>query len=356
MREKLEKVSIGSSSRAHAVDKPKKSKKTRENTLGPKKDQDKFKKSNKNKPNVGCYVCGKSGHFARDCRYRKGQNNEANATNTEDDNIVATVSEVMAVNGKVPGWWYDTCATVHVSYDKALFKTYLDVTDGQEIQMGNEGRSKVVGKGSVELNFTSGKKITLVNVLHVPEMNRNLVSGDLLGKPGVKTIYESGKLILSRNGVFVGKGYSSDGMVKLCIVDNANNNKNVVSAYMIDSVSLWHGRLAHIGISTMKRLVKCGMINCNVDEFNKCEICIKSKMTRQPFHSVERNTNLLDLVHSDICELNGMLTRGGNRYFITFIDDCSRYTYVYLLKHKDEAFHVFKVFKAEVENQLRKKY
>ena len=49
-----------------------------------------------------------------------------------------------------------------------------------------------------------------------------------------------------------------------------------------------------------------------------------------------------------------MLTRGGNRYFITFIDDCSRYTYIYLLKHKDEAFHVFKAFKAEVENQLGK--
>ena len=94
------------------------------------------------------------------------------------------------------------------------------------------------------------------------------------------------------------------------------------------------------------------MIICNIDEFNKCEICIESKMTRQPFHSVERNTNLLDLVHSEICELNGMLTRGGNRDFITFIDDCSRYTYIYLFKHKDESFHAFKVYKAEIEDQL----
>ena len=79
-----------------------------------------------------------------------------------------------------------------------------------------------------------------------------------------------------------------------------------------------------------------------------------SKMIKKPFHSVERSTNVLDLVHSDICELNGMLTRGGNRYFITFIDDSSRYPYVYLLKHKDEAFNAFKVYKAEVENQLGK--
>jgi len=75
-------------------------------------------------------------------------------------------------------------------------------------------------------------------------------------------------------------------------------------------------------------------------------------MIKKPFKSVERKTNVLDLVHFDLCEFNGMLTRGGNRYFITFIDDCSRFTHVYLLKHKDDAFNAFKTYKAEVENQL----
>ena len=59
---------------------------------------------------------------------------------------------------------------------------------------------------------------------------------------------------------FFGKGYSSDRMVKLCIINNAINSKNVVSTYMLDSVSLWHSRLSHIDISTMKRLVKCGVL------------------------------------------------------------------------------------------------
>lgn len=44
-----------------------------------------------------------------------------------------------------------------------------------------------------------------------------------------------------------------------------------------------------------------------------------------------------------------------NRYFITFIDDCSRFTHVYLLKHKAEAFNAFKIYKAEMENQLSKR-
>src|SRR4051812_47096189 len=75
-------------------------------------------------------------------------------------------------------------------------------------------------------------------------------------------------------------------------------------------------------------------------------------MIKKPFKRVERNTNLLDLVHADLCEFNGMLTREGNRYFITFIDDSYRYTHVYLLKHKDDAFNAFKIYKVEVENQL----
>lgn len=49
-----------------------------------------------------------------------------------------------------------------------------------------------------------------------------------------------------------------------------------------------------------------------------------------------------------------MLAHGGNIYFITFIDDSSRFTYVYLLRHKDDDFNAFKLYKAEIENQLNK--
>ena len=43
----------------------------------------------------------------------------------------------MAVKSKIFGWWYDTCATVHVSYDKSFFKTHKEANDGKEVQMGN---------------------------------------------------------------------------------------------------------------------------------------------------------------------------------------------------------------------------
>jgi transposase InsO family protein len=68
-----------------------------------------------------------------------------------------------------------------------------------------------------------------------------------------------------------------------------------------------------------------------------------------------RNLAPLDLVHSDLCEMNGILTKGGKKDFMTLIDDCTRFCYVYLLKTKDEALHYFKIYKGEVENQLERK-
>lgn len=195
--------------------------------------------------------------------------------------------------------------------------------------MGNEVHSRVVGTGSFELNFTSGKKVTLVNVLHIPGMNRNLVSKDLLGKLGIKFVYESDKLILTRNGVFVGKEYFTEGVIKLRTTNNIIKEISY-STYMLESISLWHNRLTHINISSMKRLINSGLISRKINDFEKCELCVKSNMIKKYFKSVERNTNLLDLVHSDLCEFNDMLTRGKNIYFITFIDDSSRYTHAYL--------------------------
>ena len=78
------------------------------------------------------------------------------------------------------------------------------------------------------------------------------------------------------------------------------------------------------------------------------------KLIKASFNKVERSTKLLSLIHIDICDLKFVQTRGGKKYFITFIDDCTRYYYIYLLRSKDEVIEAFKQYKLEVENQLGK--
>ena len=84
---------------------------------------------------------------------------------------------------------------------------------------------------------------------------------------------------------------------------------------------------------------------------------MQAKQHRNPFKGLEEKNDLapLDLIHLDLCEMNGLLTRGGKRYFMTFIDDATRYCYIYLSKTKDESLHYFKIYKVEVENQLERK-
>jgi len=80
------------------------------------------------------------------------------------------------------------------------------------------------------------------------------------------------------------------------------------------------------------------------------------KDDQDAFHRfLERASNLLELVHTDVCEPMRMIARGRFQYFITFTDDFRRYGYVYLMKHKFETFENFKELQNEVENQHDKK-
>ncbi|VVA37216.1 PREDICTED: retrotransposon, partial [Prunus dulcis] len=73
-------------------------------------------------------------------------------------------------------WWIDTGATKHICGDKSMFSTYQEISGGEQLYMGNSTTAAIVGKGKVLLKFTSGKELTLLDVLHVPDIRKNLVS------------------------------------------------------------------------------------------------------------------------------------------------------------------------------------
>ncbi|GKE94842.1 hypothetical protein Tco_1579697, partial [Tanacetum coccineum] len=151
----------------------------------------------------------------------------ANAVEQVDTTKITTmVSEMnigmiqelhMASETTTDDWWYDSGATTHVYNNRDLFKTYKETKDGHEVMMGDNHTSKVIGSGNVEIQFISRKKLILMNVLHVSNIRKILVSGFNLCKGGVKAVIESDKVILSKANVFVGKAYAYDGMFKLNI-------------------------------------------------------------------------------------------------------------------------------------------
>ena len=81
-----------------------------------------------------------------------------------------------------------------------------------------------------------------------------------------------------------------------------------------------------------------------------CESYLLGKMTKSSFkRKGERASDVLGLIHTDVCGPMNISIRGGHYYFITFTDDLSRYGYVYFMKYKSESFEMFKRFRAEVE-------
>nr|AAV44166.1 putative polyprotein [Oryza sativa Japonica Group] len=304
-----------------------------------------FKKKGKGKAKGDCFVCGKSGHWAKDCPERKDRKS-ANMIISEGGGtsgygkILPTVLSVF----HSPDWWVDTGANIHVGR-------------GSSLLMGNGSLAAVHGVGTVDLKFTSGKTVQLKNVQHVPSIKKNLVSGSLLCREGFRLVFESNKSVVSKYGTFVGKGYDSGGLFRFSLNDMCNNHNAVNHISENDESNMWHSRLCHVNFGCMTRLANMSLIpKFTLVKGSKCHTCVQSKQPRKPHKASEaRNLAPLELVYSDLCEMNGVLTKGGKKYFMTLIDDCTRFCYVYLLKTKDEALHYFKIYKAEVENQLERK-
>jgi hypothetical protein len=340
IKENEEQVSL--SSKVHMVEEGSSSKKPFQKKKQKKRAN--FQNQNQNrdkKAKFACYHCGKPGHFKKDCRFLKKKKQAS-----DSKEFVAMISEIFMLE-EDGSWWIDSCASRHVCKEMSLFKTFETVEDGCILFMGNSTTAAVKGKGTVNLEFTSGNVLTLTDVYYVPEIRKNLVSGGLLNKFGFKYVFESDQFVLTKGGTFVGKGYLSEGVFKLNLVNKLN-----VYAYMIDSISLWHNRLGHVNTRKLHDMSVLNLIPYSVnDMIDKCRICLKTKIVRKSFPKIDRSSTLLQLVHSDVCDMHSNPTRGGKKYFVTFIDDFSKFCYVYLLFSKDEILENFKIYKTEVENQ-----
>ena len=94
-------------------------------------------------------------------------------------------------------------------------------------------------------------------------------------------------------------------------------------------MEFWLRRIGHINLHDLKDATKYKIRDLDLgtdSQFPVCETCIKGKMSAIKFEPVKnRKTELLEIVHTDLCGPMEVASKGGSLYFITFIDDCTRW-------------------------------
>ncbi|KAJ9545670.1 hypothetical protein OSB04_025377 [Centaurea solstitialis] len=213
--------------------------------------------------------------------------------------------------------------------------------------------------GSYSLSLPSGLVLELDNCYYIPNMIKNVLSFDLLVDQGFYYKYSYKMISVFKDNIFYFKATPVDGLYTVNLKDNNSEIYHISkrSKDIEDQTYLWHCRLGHINKKRVELLLKGGFLgNFDYKPFDNCESCLSGKMTKQPFNSEnERATDLLEIIHTDVCGPFSHVARGGYRYFITFTDDFSRYGYVYLMRHKSETFEKFKEYQNEVQNLLDKR-
>ena len=219
--------------------------------------------------------------------------------------------------------------------------------------------SHVEAIGTCSLVLSSGFILELEKTFYVPSFSRNLISISRLVPLGFSFSFSDSSFSLSNKSKVIGYGTLSDGLFHIQLQNDFTYNSMHVTVGLKkcvmneESSMLWHRRLGHISIERIKKLVNDGVLSTlDFADFETCVHFIKGKQTNKSKNGAKSSTNLLEIIHTDICCPD--MDSNSPKYFITFIDDYSLYMYLYLLRSKDETLDAFKVFKAEVENQCGK--
>lgn len=298
---------------------------------------------------ITCFKCKEIGHYRNQCPLLQKR--------VEVSSCVFSVVFLDGAYGKSE-WYVDSGASAHMTCNNDWIANGDSNPRLPEIIVANDTKVPVLCSGDVQITTGCNYNITVKDVLCVPSLTTNLLSVSELIKNGNNVVFEASNCYI-RNKVneLVATASLNNGVYKLDI----KTTDCLLAAPAVANAELWHRRLAHINISDLKKM-KNGTVDglsypeetSNMSE--KCVTCCEGKAARLPFsHVGQRSSDTLQIIHADVCGSMETKSIGGAQYFLLFVDDHSRMTFIYFLKHKNQVFKQFKEFKAMVENQQNKK-
>jgi hypothetical protein len=313
-----------------------------------------------------CSYCKKPGHTPEKCwkknphlKPKKAKNSEKpqeqpeQALITQEKGQLAKNEEFALLTTDVYDqntWILDSGTSKHICAYKALFsdlKPYKTT-----LNWGKITKIPVEWIGTIQVKFGStGRTAKIENCLYVPEIGLNLLSLGLLRQKGININIGLKLVSLTINSTEIAKGYYYKNLIT---ISTAPTEEHAYIATISDS---WHERMGHIGATALKALPEkatgCDLDPKEVTNTSKCDICIQAKATRKVSQvEMPRASTILEKVHSDICGPISPETLSKKRYFVSFIDDKTRWATVRLLSSREQLFTTFNSYITEEEQQL----
>jgi transposase InsO family protein len=253
----------------------------------------------------------------------------------------------------------DSGASHHMSPDSSSF-TSVSHLSFIPVMTADGTPMPLAGVGSVVTPHLS-----LPNVYLIPQLKLNLVS--------VGQICDFGDYLVMFYGSFccvqdlqsqklIGTGrrenelYILDGLKVSVAAAAAATTVDLSSFHLSLSFSsfyLWHSCLSHVSFSRLRFLAPTGVLgNLKTCDISDCSGCKLANFSALPFNqSISISSSPFDLIHSDVWGSSPVAIKGGSRYYVSFIDDHTRYCWVYLMKHRSEFFEIYAAFRALIKTQ-----
>lgn len=263
------------------------------------------------RPRPQCQLCDKPGHEARDCWQRNNQKDyPSRKPNPRSNNPQANLAHYNSPSTVYDlSWYVGSGATDHVTPD--------------------------VQKLHITKNLLSVLKLTNDNQVYMEFWPSHC---------NVKSL--QGKLIL--------QGDVSRSLYRLPSFSNKGRCRTMALTGMRTTLHGWHQRLAHPHAPLLRHLLCLYQLPTSSNNFpDVCEPCQFGKSHRLSFtHTHVSSSKPFDLVYSDVCGPSPYFSMNGNRYFLLFVDDCTKFVWIYFLSHKSQVFDAFVQFRTMIHTQF----
>jgi hypothetical protein len=236
-------------------------------------------------------------------------------------------------------WVLDSGCSQHMTDNDSMFTSLGHPRDHDHVTYGDNTRGRVAGLGKITIT----KDFSISNILYVESLTFNLVSVAQFCDFGLMCTFDKYGVIVfhekDKSLMFKGFRYGH-----IYLVDFSEKEASSMTCLFSKTSFgwLWHRRIAHIGMSNLKKAHKRGMITGLKDvTFDKNKLCSACQAGNQviihhPLKTMLSTSKPLELLHMDLFGPTSYKSIGGNLYYLVIVDEYSRYTWTLFLGDKSE--------------------